>query len=455
MKQQTVQKTREASLNNDLVTRWTAEQKQRELQHQVDKLIESAKKELTKQETSSKQSSSAATSAIASDFSAQSNIASTAPADTTNSAADFVTVAETQDKENCKNNGSHHTLQQTLLQIPGQTDQTAQPAIQPAQEQTAQQVQQQTPQIAQQVQQQTTQIAQQAQQSAHPTHQAHAPHSRKQIEEVIGMAAAKIARDIEANCVISIERKGMDLEDRDHLNVQISIFRKLEGNKFEKVEYLTKMRKVLSGSIVPIKELLMEAISRKYIAKGDRIVCVEDETVGMGYKGLLFIFDVDRIFFNISTMSISGSTNPEVLEAVVNLALELHKEGREGRKIGTAFIIGNRDVLKPYINQMILNPFQSYPDSQKKITDPNIKETVKNFAMLDGVFVIDTSGTIINAGAYINVDASVVELPGGYGTRHRNSAAITKVIDCIAVVVSESGGIVSVFKKGKLMMKLP
>lgn len=282
---------------------------------------------------------------------------------------------------------------------------------------------------------------------------------RKQMEEVMGMAAAKIAKDIDANCVISIERKGMEVDDRDHLNVQVSIFKKLdggaaEGTKFEKVEYLTKMRKVMSGSVVPIKELLMEAISHRYINKGDRIVCVEDESVGMGYKGLLFIFDVDKIFFNISNLNITSCAGPEVIEAVINIALELNKEGREGRKVGTAFIIGNLDELKPYINQMILNPFQAYPESQRKITDLNMKETVKNFAMLDGVFVIDPTGTITNGGAYINVDASVVDLPG-YGTRHKNSAAITKVTDSIAIVVSESGGVISVFKSGKLVMKLP
>ncbi len=282
---------------------------------------------------------------------------------------------------------------------------------------------------------------------------------RKQMEEVMGMAAAKIAKDIDANCVISIERKGIEVDDRDHLNVQVSIFKKLdggaaEGTKFEKVEYLTKMRKVMSGSVVPIKELLMEAISHRYINKGDRIVCVEDESVGMGYKGLLFIFDVDKIFFNISNLNITSCAGPEVIEAVINIALELNKEGREGRKVGTAFIIGKLDELKPYINQMILNPFQAYPESQRKITDLNMKETVKNFAMLDGVFVIDPTGTITNGGAYINVDASVVDLPG-FGTRHKNSAAITKVTDSIAIVVSESGGVISVFKLGKLVMKLP
>ncbi|HLD88629.1 MAG TPA: diadenylate cyclase [Candidatus Nanoarchaeia archaeon] len=276
----------------------------------------------------------------------------------------------------------------------------------------------------------------------------------KQIEEVIGQAAARIAQDIGANCVTSIERKGLDLDDRDHINVQVSIFRRLQNGGINKVEYQTKMRKVMSGSVVPIKELLMEAINKKYINKGDRVVCVEDESLGMGYKGLMFIFDVDKIFFNISNLNLASNISAEVLEATINVALEISKEGREGKKIGTAFIIGAKEELAKYTKQMILNPFSGYPEELRKITELNMNETVKEFAQLDGVFIIDESGLILSAGTHINVDASTIELPG-YGTRHRCSAAITKACNSIAVVVSESGGIISIFKNGKFVMKLP
>ncbi len=276
----------------------------------------------------------------------------------------------------------------------------------------------------------------------------------KQIEEIIGQAAARIAQDIGANCVTSIERKGIDIVDRDHLIVQVSIFRKFGEGNFKKVEYQTKMRKVMSGSVVPIKELLMEAVNKKYISKGDRIVCVEDESLGMGYKGLLFIFDVDKIFFNISNLNLASNISAEVLEATINIAIEISKEGREGKKIGTAFIIGAKEELDKYTKQMIMNPFSGYPEEYRKITELNMNGTIKEFAQLDGVFVIDQSGLILSAGTYINVDASSIELPG-YGTRHRCSAAITKACSAIAVVVSESGGIISIFKNGKLVVKLP
>ncbi|MEK6973782.1 MAG: diadenylate cyclase [Nanoarchaeota archaeon] len=279
----------------------------------------------------------------------------------------------------------------------------------------------------------------------------------RNVEESIGHAATKIAQDISANAIISIERiEPQGFEDIPfHINVKVTIFKQVRKGVYKKVEYDTKIRKLESGSVTPIKEILIEGINKNYIEKGDRVVCVQDETLGTGYKGLLFIFDVDNIFFDISTHNLAENINSDVVESVINIALELSKEGREGKKIGTAFIIGDKNEIVKYTRQLIINPFAGYSENAKKITDPLMRETIKNFAQLDGVFILERTGAIITAGAYIDVEAKNVDLPPGFGTRHRNCAALTKETDSIAVVVSESGGIVRVFKQGKIVMKLP
>lgn len=287
------------------------------------------------------------------------------------------------------------------------------------------------------------------------------PEHKKRIEEVIGLAAAKIARDIGSDCVVSIEKiekKESKEDDKEHARVLVSIFRKQineeeDKAKWEKLVYETRMNRVMSGTVAPIKDLLMEAVNKKYIQKGERVVCVEDESLGMGYKGLLFIFDVDQIFFNISTMKLAENLDSEAIEAIINIALEISNEGREGRKVGTAFVVGNIAEISPYVKQMIINPFSGVPEEMRKVTDPEIKETVKEFAQLDGVFILSDKGIIHSAGTYINVDGSDVVLPG-YGTRHRCSCALTKRTSAIVIVVSESGGRVTVFKDGKISMRL-
>ena len=101
-----------------------------------------------------------------------------------------------------------------------------------------------------------------------------------------------------------------------------------------------------------------------------------------------------------------------------------------------------------------MNPFLGYPEESRKITDPRMKETLKEFAQLDGVFIIEDNGTILSAGTYIDIDTTKLEIPEGLGTRHRCCAAITHNTDAIAVLVSETGGRVKVFKKGKMVMTL-
>ena len=279
----------------------------------------------------------------------------------------------------------------------------------------------------------------------------------KGIEESIGHAATKIAKDINASSIISIERVEKDSYEETpyHLDVKVTVFKKIKKDVYRKSEYETKIRKLESGSVAPIKELLMEGINKNYINKGNKVVCVQDETMGTGYKGMLFIFDVDRIFFDISTHNLAQNAPSDVVETIINIALEIAREGREGRKVGTAFIIGDRTEVSKYIRQLIINPFAGYSDQSRKITDPLIRETIKEFAQLDGAFVVDNSGIIITTGAYIDIEAKEVDLPPGFGTRHRNCAALTKETNAIAVVVSESGGIVRVFKEGRITMKLP
>ncbi|MBI2176602.1 DNA integrity scanning protein DisA nucleotide-binding domain protein [Candidatus Woesearchaeota archaeon] len=283
------------------------------------------------------------------------------------------------------------------------------------------------------------------------------PYSQTSIEELIGKAATRLSKDVGADCIVSIEKAEKEAQDFNLIYVKLAIFKKTAKNVYTKLSYTTKMRKQIGGSTLPVKEILMEAVNRHFINKGERIVCVADESIGTGYKGLIFVFDVDKIFFNMSIHNLTEKISSDVLEAILNIAMEIVNEGREGRKIGTAFIVGDAGEMSKYARQLIINPFANYPSEMKQITDPDMKETIKGFSQLDGVFFIDEKGTVLSAGTHINIDLSDANLEGfeGFGTRHRYSAAITKLTNSIAVVVSESGGTVRVFKEGRIVMKLP
>lgn len=150
---------------------------------------------------------------------------------------------------------------------------------------------------------------------------------------------------------------------------------------------------------------------------------------------------------------LSDSIPVPVLQSVLTVALELAREGREGTAVGALFVVGDSPRVLEASRPMILNPFQGYPEDQRRVTDPGLFETVKELSQIDGAFVIRSDGTILCAGRYIDTPAKGVHVPKGLGTRHVAAAAISKATDALAVTVSASTRTVRVFRKGKVALE--
>ena len=144
----------------------------------------------------------------------------------------------------------------------------------------------------------------------------------------------------------------------------------------------------------------------------------------------------------------------EVFDAVFHISTEISIEGREGKSVGTTFLIGDADNVMAKSRQISLNAFEGQKPESRMITNQDIKENIKEFAQLDGAFVIDGSGYIRAQSRYITVDTSNVSLPKGMGTRHNSVAAMTQVTSAVGIVVSQSGGGITIFKKGLILKKI-
>jgi len=151
---------------------------------------------------------------------------------------------------------------------------------------------------------------------------------------------------------------------------------------------------------------------------------------------------------NITELLSETGVNETVFEAVIKIALEISTEGREGRSIGTAFILGDSANVLAKSRQLILNPFQGYKKEERLITNPDMIDNIKEFAQLDGAFVITGDGVVEAAGRYITIDTGTIKLQKGLGTRHNSVAAITKRTESIGIVVSQSGGVIRIFRNG-------
>lgn len=142
--------------------------------------------------------------------------------------------------------------------------------------------------------------------------------------------------------------------------------------------------------------------------------------------------------------------NSDTLKKVISLAMEIAREGREGRKIGTLFVIGDTDATIKYSRPMILDPLYGHTDSKKRIDDPGMRETVKELAQMDGAFIVADEGIVLSAARYIDSTSDGIDLPLGLGSRHMAAASITKKTHAVAVVVSESS-MVRVFDNGGIV----
>jgi len=145
--------------------------------------------------------------------------------------------------------------------------------------------------------------------------------------------------------------------------------------------------------------------------------------------------------------------NKKNLEPTIELAVEIAREGREGRRIGTLFTFGDADGVLARSRPLILDPLAGHPEQSREIRDPNLRGTIKELAQLDGAFVISDRGIVVAACRYLDAMASDVVLPYGMASRHLAGASISQVTDAVAIVVSESS-MVRVFDDGKLVAEI-
>jgi len=142
--------------------------------------------------------------------------------------------------------------------------------------------------------------------------------------------------------------------------------------------------------------------------------------------------------------------DPDVLESLIGLAVEIAREGREGRRIGTLFTLGDEDAVLARSRALILDPLLGHPESARHLTNLNLRGTIKELAQLDGGFVVSQTGVVVSACRYLDGVASGVEVPLGLGSRHIAAANMSAATKAVGIVVSESS-VVRLFCHGQLV----
>ncbi len=252
-------------------------------------------------------------------------------------------------------------------------------------------------------------------------------------------ALAKIGQEKEVDLILAIK-------DEASFQDASSVFKKV-----------LRIPDVPLGRMNQMKMAIIEALSKGLVKKGDKWVCLSGIPQAKVLDSLL-ILEFGKEFEIISSSDlpvISEIVRPEVFETVLSLALEISIEGKEGRKpIGTIFVLGKHEEVLKFSHPMVINPFQGYPEEERNILDPRLKETVKEFSTIDGAFIFREDGIILAAGRHLDASGESIEIPLGLGSRHRAAAGITSLTDALAIVISEETGGVRIFHHGKIFMEI-
>jgi len=274
--------------------------------------------------------------------------------------------------------------------------------------------------------------------------------------------AGQIAKSIHAQAFflyldpLNDEEFHLDLPKSCELIAVTKKHRGVEEDFLEKFPKHIILPKIKLGRLGLMKLAMAYAISTKLVEIGDKVIflCGTSELMTLDTFSVLEIGKEAEIVTTKNIAGISDQVQPQVFEATLNLAIELAVKGREGKPVGTIFVIGDDERVMQLSKQMIINPFKGYDEEERNILNPTLKETIREFAALDGAFVVSSSGTVITAGRYLGASADSTDIARGLGSRHLAAAGITSLTAAIAIVISESTGDVRIFKNGETLMEI-
>ncbi|ERP38831.1 diadenylate cyclase [Chitinivibrio alkaliphilus] len=286
-------------------------------------------------------------------------------------------------------------------------------------------------------------------------------------KEPLLSAATALARDVNAKAVMVYADAKKDNEFIKNLRTRRQVIvvtsNKTRFKDEDSKYYLIQAPPARGGfGYGQAKIGVLLGVSKGFLGKNDTVVCVTGDE-HQGIFNSVVVIDIAHefdFFFNATSSIVPDDVKPEILERVLGLASEISLEGREKHPVGTIFVVGDTNRVNTYVTQLIINPFRGLSESERNILDPGLQETVKEFAAIDGAFVITGDGVVVSAGSHLRPELSSEQkenrrdLPSGLGARHAAGADITACSNSIAITISESTGQITVFKNGDIVLTL-
>ena len=205
-----------------------------------------------------------------------------------------------------------------------------------------------------------------------------------------------------------------------------------------------------------LTQALLRGVAREILTPGDGVVVMYSGFEADALDSISFI-RLDEHLGRLTARDLrqlETSVPLETLKTVVDLAVEIGREGREGKAVGTMFVVGDTRRVLNHCQPAGFDPVKGYARSERDLHDPRVREAIKEVGTLDGAFIVSAEGTVEKAAQLVDAPYANLTLSKGLGSRHWAGAAISKVTNAIAVVVSQSSGTVRIFQNGEVMLRI-
>lgn len=273
--------------------------------------------------------------------------------------------------------------------------------------------------------------------------------------------ARQLAKELEAKGVLILVDRPYDFPEIKKLLRGVTLFvaaheqSVIDAATNDEVECI-KLEHEPQTRVTQISQALLEAIANEQVQSGDSIVSLypsfdrhEPDTVSVIKLGdqltKLRSSDLRRLETQVPL---------ETLRKVVEIASDIGIEGREGKSVGTLFVVGHHRKVMQMSSEAVHDPFRGYSKEERTLRNPRVVESIKEVAQLDGAFVISADGHVQAAARLLQAPSGELTLSKGLGARHWAAAQISKATNAVAIAVSESTGTVRIFLNGRVVLRI-
>ena len=216
------------------------------------------------------------------------------------------------------------------------------------------------------------------------------------------------------------------------------------------------LNKEKSPLLERLQHALLEAVADGYLKSNGVVIAVYSGFEHQKIDSISHIRLDDRLrrLTSRDLQRLESSVPLKCLKTVIDLASQIGREGREGKKVGTIFVVGDTRKVMQHCKDSGFDPLKGYKREMRNLYDPKVREDIKEIAQMDGAFVVSPEGIVEKSRQIIEVSHADLSLSKGLGSRHWAGAAISQISKAIGIVVSQSTGTVRLFHKGQTVLRI-